>query len=66
MGYSCFCKPGRHHSRDKKAEDYIKDVLGIPEKYSVESIIAIGYPAGEKKPHDENGLLYGKLHYNRY
>ncbi len=56
----------RFHVGDKKAEDYIKEILGIPEKFSVECIIAIGYPAEEKKPYDENRLLYDKLHYNRY
>jgi nitroreductase len=56
----------RYHSRDKKAEDFIKEVLGIPEKYSVECIVAIGYPAEVKKPYDENGLLYGKLHFDKY
>ncbi len=56
----------RYYSVDKKAEDYIKEILGIPEKYSVECIIAIGYPAEEKKPYDENRLLYDKLHFNKY
>lgn len=55
----------RFHPDNTKAEDYIKGVLGIPEKYSVESIIAIGYPAEQKKPHDENELLYDKIHFNR-
>lgn len=56
----------RFQAGDKKAEDYIKEILEIPEKFSVECIIAIGYPAEEKKPYDENRLLYHKLHYNKY
>ncbi len=39
----------RFHSGGVKAEDYIKGVLGIPEKYNVECIVAIGYSAEEKK-----------------
>jgi hypothetical protein len=29
-------------------------------------MIAIGYPAEEKKPFEENKLLYDKIHYDRY
>lgn len=54
----------RFHSGDKKAEEYIKEVLQIPQKYAVECIIAIGYPDEDKKPYDEESLLYEKIHYN--
>jgi hypothetical protein len=56
----------RFHSGEVKAEDYIKGVLGIPEKYSVECIIAIGYPAEEKGTYGDNELLYDKIHLNRF
>ncbi len=35
---------------NKTVEDYVKEVLDIPENYKVESMIAIGYPDEEKKP----------------
>lgn len=56
----------RMHSENMKAEDYIKEVLGIPEKYAVECMVAIGYPAEAKKPYDEEELAYNKIHFNRY
>lgn len=56
----------RFHSGDLKAEDYVKEVLGIPSKYSVECMVAIGYPAEEKKGYTENDLLFEKLHYNKF
>lgn len=52
----------RFHKDNVKAEDYVKQVLGIPEKYSVECIIAIGYKDEEKKPHEESELPYNKIH----
>jgi len=64
---SCWIQVRKRMAPDNgKAEDYIKQVLGIPDRYSVENIIAIGYPAEEKKPYDEEQLLYDKLHLNRY
>jgi nitroreductase len=56
----------RFHSGDIKAEDYIKGVLGIPPKYSVECIVAIGYPAEEKGAYSDSELLYDKIHINRF
>jgi len=56
----------RFHSGEVKAEDYIKGVLGIPEKYSVECILAVGYAGEEKKAYSEKELLYSKVHVNRF
>ena len=56
----------RMHDEEKKAEDYIKSLLNIPEKYSVECIIAAGYPAEEKKSYVDEDLLYNKVHFNGY
>ncbi len=43
-------------------EDYLKEVLSIPEKYRVECMIAVGYPAQERRPHNEEKLPYHKIH----
>lgn len=56
----------RFHTEQERAEEYIQKVLEIPEQYSVECIIAIGYPAEEKKPYEENNLLHQKLHFNKF
>ena len=56
----------RFHSGEVKAEDYIKGVLEIPPQYRVESMVAIGYPAEEKRAYDDNELLYEKIHINRF
>jgi nitroreductase len=56
----------RFYSGEVKAGDYIKEVLKIPAKYRVECIIAIGYPAEEKRPYGDDELLYDKVHVNQF
>ncbi|ABR49816.1 nitroreductase [Alkaliphilus metalliredigens QYMF] len=56
----------RFHNDKKSAEDYVKEVLSIPAAKRVASIIAIGHPDEEKKPHSEENLLYEKVYHNRY
>lgn len=56
----------RLYNDQKSAEAYIKELLGIPEKYCVESVIAVGYPDETKRPYSDTDLLYDKIHYNRY
>lgn len=50
----------------RTSEDYVKDVLDIPEKYKVECIISVGYPAEEKKAYEDKDLKYEKVHFDTY
>lgn len=56
----------RMHSDDVTSERYIHDLLHIPEKFRILSIISIGYPAKnrEGKPHDE--LQFEKIRWNKF
>lgn len=64
---SCWIQVRERFHRDNiKAEDYIKDLLGVPEKYHVECIVAIGYKGEEKEPHNEADLPFDKIHFNKY
>jgi len=56
----------RMHDQTKTAEQYIRELLSIPENLNVESIIAIGYPAEKKSPHAREDLQYDKVHYDVY
>jgi nitroreductase len=56
----------RMHDQTKTAEQYIRELLNIPENFNVESMIAIGYPAEIKSPHSKEDLQYEKVHYNLY
>jgi len=48
------------------AGDFISDQLDIPERFMVESIIAVGYPAEDKPPHGEDELQHEKVHRGAY
>ncbi len=53
----------RQHEDGKPAEDYLRTILDIPERFSVESIIGIGYPGESKPGHPRESLEYGKIHF---
>jgi len=54
----------RHYSEKESAEDYIRKILHIPERYRVLSIISIGYPAERKSPVSRDKLDFSKILYN--
>jgi nitroreductase len=56
----------RMYDRDKSAEQYIREVLKIPENFKIESMIAVGYPAEKMPPHPKKDLQYKKVHANGY
>lgn len=56
----------RMHDDEKSAEAHIAGRLNLPENLRVLSIIAIGYPAEKKAPHDKAKLQYEKIHFDRF
>lgn len=56
----------RLHKDGQSAEDYVRTLLNIPDKYKVEAIIAVGYPAEEKPPRSEAGFPYPQVHHNHF
>ncbi|GFE59975.1 nitroreductase [Geobacter sp. AOG2] len=56
----------RTHDAGRSAEEYIREILGLPEHMAVECIVGIGHPAEEKKPVPAGALHYDKVKRNRY
>ena len=56
----------RMYDSTKSAEQFVKELLEIPEQRSVEAIIAVGYPDEQKEPYREEDLEYSKVYMNRY
>ncbi|WP_353094502.1 nitroreductase family protein [Tissierella praeacuta] len=64
---SCWIQVRNRLTEDgENVEDYVRNVLNIPEKYNVLNIISLGYPDEEKSPHDSKALPYDKIHYNEF
>jgi nitroreductase len=56
----------RFHSSGRTAEEYIREILAIPEGVKVLSIISIGHPAETKQPVPAERLEHGKIMRNRF
>jgi nitroreductase len=51
----------RSYSRDRSSEDYVREVLGLPQGLKVESMIAFGYPDEVLELVHRDQLEYGKI-----
>ncbi len=56
----------RMHNETTTSESYVSEVLDIPSRLKVESIIAVGYPDETKPPHKKEELQYEKVYLNQY
>jgi len=56
----------RMHNENKSSQEYVREILNIPKKMEVESIIAMGYPDEKKPPHSKEELQYEKIHIGFY
>ena len=56
----------RMHNDTTTSEAYIRELLRIPEKIRIESIIALGYADERKPPHTQEELQYEKVYSNLY
>jgi nitroreductase len=64
---SCWIQIRNRKTADgKKSDNYIRNLLGIPAPFSIESIIAIGYPAEKKRQRAKSALEYGKVSNNKF
>ena len=64
---SCWAQiRNRNHDGSSSAEEYIRELLGLPERLKVESIIGIGHPGETKRPTPAEDLQYAKGKRNRY
>ncbi|KAA0891880.1 NAD(P)H-dependent dehydrogenase/reductase [Oryzomonas rubra] len=64
---SCWAQMrNRNHDADRSAEEYIRKLLGLPERLGVVCVIGIGHPGEVKTPVPADKLQYDKVKRNRY
>lgn len=56
----------KRESNEKNSEEAVREILGIPEKYGVLSLIAIGHKDEDKKPYNDSDLNFEKIHYEKF
>ncbi len=54
------------HDEKITSEKYVSEVLDIPSRLKVESIIAVGYPNEKKSPHKKVELQDEKVYHNQH
>lgn len=60
---SCWVEIRERFREDgEPAEEYVRDVLGIPEQFAVLCVITIGHKDEERKPINPEKLLWEKVH----
>ena len=63
---SCWAQiRNRLHGDGRSAEEYVRELLGLPEQMKVEAIIGIGHPGETKKPVPAGNLQHDKVKRNR-
>jgi nitroreductase len=56
----------RKHGNNLSAEEYIKELLQIPDNLVVASVIGVGYPDETKSGHNQETLQYDKIFLNYF
>ncbi len=56
----------RQYNESTTSGEYIRELLNIPDNLEVLNIITLGYKDEERKPYEEDKLLYDKLHRNTF
>ncbi len=56
----------REHEDGRSSQQYLSELLELPEHIAVEAIIGIGYPVEEKLGHSEKTLLHDQVSYKTF
>ncbi len=56
----------REHSEKLLADEFIRQMLNIKNRYMIECIVGIGYPKDEPKRYSKESLNFNKIHFNRF
>jgi nitroreductase len=64
---SCWAQiRNRKHDQDTTSEEYVRELLGLPETFAVLAVIGIGHPAETKRPVAAARLQRDKIRHNHW
>ena len=63
---SCWCHVRNRFAGDTDAEQYVRDLLEIPDRFGILCIIGLGIKDQERKPNDLSKLTWEKVHIEKF
>lgn len=64
---SCWIQGRLREAADgRTAEEYVRELLGVPEKYRLEAILSLGMPAEAPEAHSREEIPEEKLHREKF
>ena len=63
---ACWVHIRNRSGRKKSSDEEIRDLLGIPDRYAVLNLIALGGKGETKRAYREEDFDFGKIHYENY
>ena len=63
---SCFVQVADAEGSHGNAEEYVKELLGVPDRYRVQCIMPIGYPAEALPEHSDSEFDESKIHCEKF
>lgn len=64
---SCWIQGRKREAADgRTTDDYVKELLGVPEHYGLAAILSLGMPQKEEKAHTLDELQMEKIHNETY
>ena len=63
---ACWIHMRNRQGKRKSADEEIREILGVPDKFSVLNIVALGQKDEKKSPRTEKDLAWQNVHFERY
>ena len=63
---ACWIHIRNRQGQRKSADEEIRQILGVPDKFSVLNVVALGQKSEKKSPRTEEDLVWQNVHSERY
>lgn len=63
---ACWIHMRNRQGQRKSADEEIRQILGVPDRFSVLNVVALGQKGEKKSPRTEKDLSWQNVHYGRY